>query len=97
MYSEQEFLYLGNLDAKRDWGYAPEYVESMYKMLQVDKPDDYVVGTGESHSVKEFLTEAFEYAGLDWEKYVKIDPRYFRPTEVENLIADTSKAKKVLN
>ena len=94
---EQDYLYLGNLEAKRDWGYAPEYVECMYKILQADKADDYVVGTGESHSVKEFLTIAFDYADLNWEKYVKIDPRYFRPTEVENLIANSTKAKKVLN
>ncbi|MHA1894621.1 MAG: GDP-mannose 4,6-dehydratase [Candidatus Helarchaeota archaeon] len=94
---EQDYLYLGNLEAKRDWGYAPEYVECMYKILQADKAGDYVVGTGESHSVKEFLTIAFDYADLNWEKYVKIDPRYFRPTEVENLIANSTKAKKVLN
>ena len=90
-------IYLGNLDARRDWGYAPEYVEAMWMMLQADKPDDYVVGTGESHSIREFLTEAFNAVGLnDWEKYVAIDERYFRPSEVENLIADISKIKRTL-
>ncbi len=93
---KQHYLYLGNLDAKRDWGYAPEYVKFMYKMLHNNKPEDFVLGTGESHSVKEFVKEAFSYAGLDWEKYVKIDPRYFRPTEVEELIADSTKAKENL-
>lgn len=93
---KQRYLYLGNLEAKRDWGYAPEYVEAMWLMLQQGKPDDYVIGTGETHSVKEFVKEAFNYAGLDWEKYVKIDPRYFRPTEPEVLIADASKARKEL-
>lgn len=92
----QKKLYLGNLDARRDWGYAPEYVEAMWLMLQQDKPDDYIIGTGESHSVREFLEKAFSYAGLDWQKYVKIDPRYLRPTEVEFLQADVSKAKKKL-
>ncbi|MBU3895798.1 GDP-mannose 4,6-dehydratase, partial [Patescibacteria group bacterium] len=92
----QERLYLGNLEAKRDWGFAPEYVETMWLMLQQNEPDDYVVGTGESHSVKEFMEEAFSYAGLDWKEYVEIDPRYFRPTEVEFLLADASKAKKEL-
>lgn len=90
-------LYLGNLDAKRDWGYAKEYVEAMWLMMQQDKPDDYVIATGESHSVKEFLIEAFEVSGLgDWQKYVEIDQKLFRPTEVDNLIGDASKAKKVL-
>lgn len=90
-------LYLGNLDAKRDWGYAPEYVEAMYKMLQEKKPGDYVISTGESHSVKEFLGEAFKYAGLgDWKKYVVFDKRYLRPSEVDVLIGDSSKAKKLL-
>jgi len=84
---------LGNLEAKRDWGYAPEYVEAMWLMLQQDESDDYVLGTGETHLVKEFLIEAFGYAGLEWENYVKIDPRYFRPLEAETLIADASKAK----
>ena len=90
-------LYLGNLDAKRDWGYAPEYVEAMWLMLQQPEADDYIVGTGESHSVKEFVELAFEHAGLgDWRKFVEIDPRYFRPTEVDNLIADTKKTKEKL-
>jgi len=92
----QRYLYLGNLEAKRDWGYAPEYVRAMWLMLQQKKPSDYVIGTGETHSVKEFLIEAFDYAGLDWQEYVKIDPRYFRPLEVELLTADASKAKKEL-
>jgi len=91
-----EKLYLGNLDAQRDWGYAPEYVEVMWKMLQQEEPDDYVIGTGETHSVKEFLEEAFGYLDLDWKKYVEIDKRYFRPTEVEYLKADPSKARKKL-
>ncbi|MBA7627325.1 GDP-mannose 4,6-dehydratase [subsurface metagenome] len=88
---------MGSLEAKRDWGFAPEYVEFMYKMLQNDKPEDFVLGTGEAHSVKEFVKEAFSYVDLDWEKYVKIDPRYFRPTEVQELIADSTKAKKNLD
>ena len=92
----QKYLYLGNLEAKRDWGYAPEYVEFMWKMLQNDKPEDFVIGTGEMHSVKEFVNEAFDYAGLNPKKHVKIDPRYFRPVEVEQLIADIRKAKKNL-
>jgi GDPmannose 4,6-dehydratase len=91
-------LYLGNPEAKRDWGFAPEYVEAMWKMLQQKKPEDYVIATGETHSVKEFLMEAFKYAGLgDWQKYVEIDPRYFRPAEVEVLIGDATKAKEKLN
>ncbi|HNR65017.1 MAG TPA: GDP-mannose 4,6-dehydratase [Atribacterota bacterium] len=89
-------LYLGNLEARRDWGYAPDYVEAMWMMLQQDKPDDYVIGTGETHSVKDFLEEVFKYVGLDWKEYVEIDPRYFRPTEVELLLADASKARRVL-
>jgi GDPmannose 4,6-dehydratase len=93
---KQKYLHLGNLDAKRDWGYAPEYVETMWLMLQQQRPDDYVIGTGESHSVREFVEEAFAYVGLDWKKYVKIDPRYFRPTEVELLLADYTKAKRRL-
>lgn len=92
----QQYLYLGNLGAKRDWGYAPEYVQAMWLMLQQDEPRDYVLGTGECHSVQEFLEEAFGYAGLDWEDYVKIDPRYFRPTEVELLVADSTKARQRL-
>lgn len=92
----QQYLYLGNLEAKRDWGFAPEYVEGMWLMLQQDKPDDFVIGSGECHSVKEFVEEAFGYAGLDWEEYVKIDPRYFRPTETELLLADSTKAREKL-
>jgi len=92
----QDTLYLGNLDAKRDWGYAKEYVEAMWLMLQADKPDDYVIATNETHSVKEFLEEAFKHAGLDWKKYVKIDKKYFRPAEVDLLIGDYSKAKREL-
>ena len=91
---KQNLLYLGNMDAKRDWGYAPEYVEFMWKMLQHNKPEDFVIGTGETHTVKEFVEEAFTYAGLDPKKYIKIDPRYFRPTEVETLVADSTKARK---
>lgn len=94
---KQDCIYLGNLEAKRDWGYAPEYVEAMWKILQQDNPDDYVLGTGQSHLVKEFLQEAFSYVGLDWEKYVKIDSRYLRPTEVENIVADIKKAQNRLN
>jgi len=120
---KQKKLYLGNLNAKRDWGYAPEYVEAMWLMLQQDKPEDFVIGTGENHSVREFVEKAFEYAGIEidwrgegkyekgivkshekkWQDYIKqgdeiieIDPRYFRPAEVENLLADISKAKKFL-
>ena len=92
----QDKLYLGNLDAKRDWGYAKEYVEAMWLMLQQDEPDDYVIATGETHSVREFLEVAFSHMGLDWKKHVEIDPRYFRPAEVELLIGDYSKAKKKL-
>ena len=91
---KQEILYLGNLKPKRDWGYSPEYVETMWKILQQDKPDDYVVGTGEQHSVQEFVEEAFSYAGLSWEKHVRIDQKYFRPTETDDLVADSSKIKK---
>jgi GDPmannose 4,6-dehydratase len=89
-------LYLGNLEARRDWGYAPEYVEAMWRMLQQDKPDDYVIATGETHSVREFVEEAFNILGLEWQKYVEIDPRYIRPTEVDLLLGDFSKAKKDL-
>ena len=92
----QEKLYLGNLDAKRDWGYAPEFVEAMWLILQQDQPDDYVIATGETHSVKEFCEEAFAHVGLDWSKYVEIDKRYYRPAEVDLLIGDPSKAKRVL-
>jgi GDPmannose 4,6-dehydratase len=93
---KDKYLYLGNLDARRDWGYAPEYVECMWRILQQNSPGDFVIGTGETHSVKEFLEAAFSYAGLSVEDHVRIDPRYFRPTEVEVLIADPSRAEKVL-
>ncbi len=92
----QDKLYLGNLDAKRDWGYAKEYVEAMWLMLQQDKPDDYVIATNETHSVRELLEAAFGHAGLDWKKYVELDPRYNRPAEVDLLIGDYSKAERVL-
>jgi len=92
----QDKLYLGNLDAKRDWGYAKEYVEAMWLMLQQEKPDDYVVATGETHSVREFLEEAFGHVGLDWKKYVAMDDRYLRPSEVDLLLGDASKAKRQL-
>ena len=93
----QDKLYLGNLDAKRDWGFAGDYVEAMWLMLQQEKAEDYVIATGETHSVKEFLEEAFGYAGLHWKKYVQVDKKYFRPTEVDILIGDNSKARKKLN
>jgi GDPmannose 4,6-dehydratase len=92
----QDKLYLGNLDAKRDWGYAPDYVEAMWMMLQADAPDDYVIATGETHSVREFLELAFSHAGLDWEPHVEIDPRYFRPSEVDVLLGDAGKARDQL-
>ncbi|MDX6612621.1 MAG: GDPmannose 4,6-dehydratase [Blastocatellia bacterium] len=92
----QEKLYLGNLDAKRDWGYAKDYVEAMWLMLQAEKPDDYVISTGETHSVRELLDEAFGFLELDWNKYVEIDPRYYRPAEVDLLLGDCSKAKRLL-
>jgi GDPmannose 4,6-dehydratase len=93
---EQTELRLGNLEAKRDWGFALDYMEGAWRMLQQDEPDDYVLATGETHSVQEFLEAAFTYAGLDWREYVKIDPRYFRPAEVDLLIGDYSKAKDKL-
>jgi len=93
----QEKLFLGNLDAKRDWGYAKDYVEAMWLMLQQPKPDDYVISTGETHTVREFAELAFGHADLDYKKYVEIDPKYFRPTEVDMLIGDSAKAQKVLN
>ncbi|MEK7675153.1 MAG: GDP-mannose 4,6-dehydratase [Verrucomicrobiota bacterium] len=92
----QSRLYLGNLEARRDWGYAREFVEAMWLMLQQDEPDDYVIATNETHSIREFLEAAFGWAGLDWEKYVEIDPRYYRPSEVDLLIGDYSKAKRKL-
>jgi GDPmannose 4,6-dehydratase len=93
---KEKFLYLGNLGARRDWGFAPEYVECMWRILQQDQPGDYVIGTGETHSVNEFLHAAFAYAGLEVEEYVRIDPRYFRPTEVEVLIADPTRSERML-
>jgi GDPmannose 4,6-dehydratase len=92
----QDKLYMGNLDAKRDWGYAKEYVEAMWLMLQQEQPDDYVIATNETHSVREFLEVAFQHAGLDWRKFVEIDPKYFRPAEVDLLIGDYAKAHKIL-
>ena len=92
----QEKLYLGNLDAKRDWGYAKDYVEGMWMMLQQDTPDDYVLATGETQTIRQFLDYTFEYLELDWNKYVEIDPRYFRPTEVNLLLGDCTKAKEKL-
>jgi len=92
----QDKLFLGNLDAKRDWGFAGDYVEAMWRMLQHDTPDDFVIATGETHSVREFLDEVFGALDLDWKPYVEIDPRYFRPTEVELLLGDASKARKLL-
>jgi GDPmannose 4,6-dehydratase len=92
----QDKLYLGNLEAKRDWGYAPDYVEAMWLMLQQERPDDYVIATGETHSVKEFVEEAFKLLGLDWRKHVEMDPRYIRPTEVDMLLGDYSKAEQEL-
>jgi GDPmannose 4,6-dehydratase len=91
-----QYLYLGNLSAQRDWGYAPEYVEAMWLMLQQDKPDDFVIATGETHTVQEFVEQAFAHAGLNWQDHVKIDPHYFRPAEVDLLIGDPAKAKRVL-
>ena len=92
----QKELYLGNMEAKRDWGYAPEYVEGMWRMLQADEPDDYVLATNETHTVKEFVQEAFGHVGLEWEKYLKYDARYERPAEVDLLIGDPAKAKRQL-
>ena len=92
----QQDLFLGNLEAKRDWGFAGDYVEAMWLMLQQPAPDDYVIATGETHTVKEFLDVVFEHVGLDWKRHVKIDPRYYRPTEVDLLIGDASHAKKTL-
>lgn len=93
---KQQHLFLGNLDARRDWGYAKEYVEAMWLMLQQERPDDYVIATNETHSVKEFLEVAFRYVNLDWTRHVKIDPKYFRPAEVDLLIGDYYKAKEKL-
>jgi GDPmannose 4,6-dehydratase len=93
----QDKLTLGNLDAKRDWGYARDYMEAAWLMLQQEKPDDYVVATGEAHSVREFLNEAFSYLDLDWQRYVETDPRFLRPTEVNSVLGDASKARRILN
>lgn len=92
----QKYIYLGNLKPKRDWGFAPEYVEVMFNLMQLEEPTDIVIGTGEQHSVKEFVEKAFEYAGLDWNEHVRIDEKYFRPTEVNSLLCDPGKAKKIL-
>jgi GDPmannose 4,6-dehydratase len=92
----QKELFLGNLDAKRDWGYAPEYVEAQWLILQQDQGDDFVIATGETHSIREFLDVAFGHSNMDWKDYVKIDPRYYRPAEVDLLIGDAAKAKKIL-
>ena len=94
---KQDKIYLGNLDAKRDWGFAGDYIKAMWMMLQQEKPSDYVIATGESHSVKDFLEESFNYAGLgDWQNYIETDEKYFRPTDIDNLVGDSSKAKKEL-
>lgn len=93
---DQDVLFLGNLDAKRDWGHAKDYVRAMWLMLQQDAPDDYVIATGETHSIREFLAEAFGYVGLDWTKYVKTDPELYRPAEVDLLVGDSSKARERL-
>jgi GDPmannose 4,6-dehydratase len=95
-YGRQDKLFLGNLEAKRDWGFAGDYVEAMWLMLQQDRPDDYVIATGETHSVREFLEAAFGRAEMDWQRYVEVDPRYFRPAEVDLLLGDPSKANKIL-
>lgn len=92
----QQKLYLGNLDARRDWGYAPDYVEAMWQMLQQETPEDYVIGTGVSHSVGEFVELAFDHAGLDWRRHVDVDPRYYRPAEIDELRADIGKAVRQL-
>jgi len=92
----QDKLFMGNLEARRDWGYAKEYVEAMWLMLQQSEPDDYVVATGETHSVKDFLEQAFGQVGLDWEKHVEIDPKFYRPAEVDQLVGDATKAHKKL-
>ncbi|HEX7772773.1 MAG TPA: GDP-mannose 4,6-dehydratase, partial [Pyrinomonadaceae bacterium] len=92
----QDKLYLGNLDARRDWGYARDYVEAMWMMLQADEPDDFVIATGENYSVRDFLDEAFTYLDLDWKEFVETDPRYYRPAEVDILLGDAAKARRVL-
>ena len=92
----QDELRLGNLEAQRDWGFAPDYVHAMWLMLQQDHPDDYVVATGETHSVREFCQVAFDHVGLDWEKYVVVDPKFYRPAEVDLLVGEPGKAKRLL-
>jgi GDPmannose 4,6-dehydratase len=94
---KQKKLYLGNVEARRDWGFAPEYVDAMWRILQQDTPDDFVIGTGEAHTVREFLAATFEYAGLDYQEYLEVDPRYFRPTEVEIVVAEPTKARTRLH
>jgi GDPmannose 4,6-dehydratase len=96
MKGRQDVLYLGNLDAKRDWGYAPDYVHGMWMMLQQEAPEDFVFATGETHTVRDFAKLAFEEVGLDWERYVRIDPAYYRPTEVDELQGDATKARQKL-
>lgn len=96
-HGRQQKLFLGNLDARRDWGYAGDYVEAMWLMMQQDKPDDFLIATGETHSVREFLDEAFGRLDMDWKKYVEIDPRYYRPAGVDLLLGDASKAQMQLN
>ncbi len=93
----QSVLELGNLDARRDWGYAPDYVEAMWRMLQLDQPEDFVVATGETHSVREWVQMAFALAGLDWQQHVRVNPAYVRPAEVDLLVGDASKARRILN
>jgi GDPmannose 4,6-dehydratase len=93
---KEKELFLGNLEARRDWGYAPDYIAAMWKMIQQESADDFVISTGEAHSVREFLDEAFGYLDMDWKEYVRIDPRYFRPTEVDYLLGDSSKARRAL-
>ena len=93
----EDTLFMGNIDAARDWGYAPEYVEAMWRMLQQDEPTDFVVATGTSYTVRDFLQFAFEHAGLDWQKHVKFVERYIRPTEVDSLIGNPSKAAEILH
>ena len=97
LFRSQDKLYLGNLEARRDWGYAPDYVRAMWLMLQQESPDDFVIGTGEAHTVREFVELAFAHAGLDWNAYVEVDARYFRPAEVDYLCADASKARRLLD
>ncbi len=93
---KEKKIYLGNLEAKRDWGYAPEYVEAMWLILQQEHPEDFVIGTGEAHSVKDFLKESFSYVNLDWREYIEIDPRYLRPKDINFLLSDASRAREKL-